>query len=326
MKRVCLIIPDDKSAYDPMVYPPLGILYIAASLIRNGIKDITISDLRSEYDLNKIPEAEFYMFSAVTPQYNDAKNICKQLRNKYPKAFYVIGGPHVSNMNQEWHYTQLALYWDAIVVGEGESAVIDLISRKQIGIYRKNVPIDKITYPARHLLHKSSIVSDKLWEGHGYGNGIEATTMITSRGCPYNCAFCANIPMKVRFTSIRNVMGEIHQVIEKYNVNHFRFLDDHFTMNLKRLEEFTKAVKGLNISYRCSARSDKFDERIAGLLLTSGCKEIGFGIESADQKVLDLIKKDESVDDHMNAIRIARRFGLKTKAFFMAGLQTGNRY
>ena len=103
-------------------------------------------------------------------------------------------------------------------------------------------------------------------------------------------------------------------------VKHFRFLDDHFTMNKERLTNLSIPLSQLGIHYRCSSRSDSFTEVIANTLVTTGCEEVGFGIESADNNVLHIVRKKETVSQHEHAILTAKEAGLKTKAFFMAGL------
>lgn len=315
MADIVLIIPVSKTEISPLVYPPLGMLYIAAALIKDG-HHVNIYDMREvDNNIENIPEAEFYGFTAVTPQIHNVLDCAQHLR-EHTNAFLFIGGPHASCFPLE-----LAPLFDAIVVGEGEKAVCDVVAHKIHGIVElAPTDINDILFPARHLMCKNKIVNSELWEGYGYGTGPKATTVITSRGCPWQCAFCANIPQKIRFRSADNLVEEINLIISEYGCRNFRFIDDNFIMNKKRLRELSNKLHDLNISFRCAGRTDILTDEICELLVLSGCKEIGFGIEAADDDILHTINKNETVKDHETAVLLAKKHGLQTKGFFMAGL------
>jgi radical SAM superfamily enzyme YgiQ (UPF0313 family) len=177
---IILIIPKSNTEISPLVYPPLGLLYIASML-----DEVSIYDMR-ENNIEYIPDAEFYGFTATTPQIDDVIKSAKYLREN-TDSFLFIGGPHASYCPQE-----LQEHFDSVIVGEAEEVIHKILNEKIKGItYSKiNKSIDSIPFPARHLLEKSKIVSSELWEGYGYGNGPKATTIITSRGCPWKCSFC----------------------------------------------------------------------------------------------------------------------------------------
>jgi radical SAM superfamily enzyme YgiQ (UPF0313 family) len=315
MAKIILIIPKTETEISPLVYPPLGLLYIAAILENEG-HDISIYDMRDDNKIENIPTAEFYGFTAVTPQIGAVIASAKYLR-EHTNSFLFIGGAHASYFPHELKKT-----FDAIIVGEGEELVCDIIKNRaeKIGCCAPTQPADLIPFPARHLMKVNKVVSSELWEGYGYGTGPKATTLITSRGCAWRCAFCANIPQKVRFRSVDNIINEIELVINKYDCRNFRFIDDNFITNKNRLKEFSKKAGSLNISFRCAGRTNLLTDKVCELLAQSGCKEIGFGIESADNKILSLLNKNETVENHKKAILMAKKHGLKTKGFFMAGL------
>ena len=313
MKKILIVVPKDSLDLDPMVYPPLGLLYIAAVLEKDG-HEVNVFDMRKDNNIENIPKADFYCFSATTPQIENEIKV-----SKYVKGTTIIGGAHAS-----WEPDSVKKHFDSVVIGEGDNVILDIVNKDVRGIINANktkkYDINEIPFPARHLM--DNVVSKDLWEGYMFRKPDSpiATTLITSRGCPWRCSFCANLPQSVRFRSVENVVEEIKQIIKDYSCSHFRFLDDNFINNKSRFRKIAKQLKDLNISYRCSARSDLLDSEICGLLVSSGCKEIGFGIESGDDNVLKLIHKNERVIEHKRAIKLAKSFGIKTKAFLMAGL------
>lgn len=316
-KRITLIIPRDLHSYEPMVYPPLNLLYIASILQRNRNNKVQIFDMREEgCRMKDIPESDFYGLTSTTSQINDVKEVSNYLRTER-KGFTILGGPHAT-----WLPKDVIQDFTTVVMGEGEGVIEDIINNKIRGMIYSNPikNIDEIPYPARNLLPQSKIISEKLWEGYGYGKGSIATTIISSRGCNFNCRFCANLPIPVRFRSPENFVNEIERIVEDYGCKHFRFLDDNFIQNKKRLEEICNKLGPLNIHFRCSGRSKTLDEETCNLLKNGGCSEIGFGVEVADNDILKLLNKRETVSDHKKAIENAHKYGLKSKVFLMIGL------
>lgn len=314
MEKVVLVIPEDNIGAEPMVYPPLGLLYIAAVL--EPYYEVEIHDMRDSQD--DIPRADIYCFTGVTPQINNSIQLAKFGKKIYG-AFTVVGGAHAT-----WCPEEMAEHFDAVVVGEGEEIILDILNDRRIGIFKgtsKN-DINDIPFPARHLLPKEKIVSEKLWDGYRFSkeDSPMATTIITSRGCKWSCSFCGNIPQPVRYRHPVSIRNEIVRLIKEYDCHYFRFLDDNFIGNIDRLETLSNYLAPLNINFRCSARSDLLNADICKMLVKAGCKEIGFGIESGDDKVLKMIHKGETVADHKKAVNLAKSYGLMTKTFLMAGL------
>jgi len=318
MKKILIVVPKDALDFDPMVYPPLGLLYIAAVLEKNG-HEVSVFDMRkNENTIKNIPSADFYCFSATTPQIENEIKVSKNV-----DGITIIGGAHAS-----WLPESVKNHFDVVVIGEGEDVILDIVNNGVRGIVNSNLvkkndkDVDKIPFPARHLMNDEAIVSKNLWDGYIFRKDDSpiATTIITSRGCPWRCAFCANLPQPVRFRSVENVIKEIKEIIDKYNCRHFRFLDDNFINNKPRFRKMAEQLKNLDIQYRCSTRSDLLDSEICRLLVSSGCKEIGFGVESGDNNVLKLIDKRETIEVHKRAIKLAKSFGLRAKAFLMTGL------
>jgi anaerobic magnesium-protoporphyrin IX monomethyl ester cyclase len=315
-KKVVLVIPQDTIGAEPLIYPPLGILYIAAVLKRDGF-NVILYDMREQYNTEEnIPECDIYGFTAVTAQINQAKSLSQKLRSN--GKYTIIGGPCASYSSEE-----IKDYFDAIMIGEGEDIITEVLNNKTTGIIDSNKyprkDINLIPYPERHLLPDHRIVTHELWEGYNFGTGPKATTLITSRGCPWKCAFCANIPQKIRFRSVENVITEIEEITTQHNCKNFKFIDDNFLTSKKRLGNLMKEFNKLQISFRCNGRSDLITSE-ADFLQLGGCKEIGLGIETTDDNILKLINKKETVDQHRQAIKIIKNHNIKVKAFFLLGL------
>jgi len=124
----------------------------------------------------------------------------------------------------------------------------------------------------------------------------------------------------MRFRSPENVVEEIKQIQRDWSCHCFRFEDDSFTLRPERVIEICRFLEPLKVHWRCHTRSDLFNKDMAQAMRLARCNEVGFGVESADQRVLDKINKKETVEEHIRAIRVAEDNGIKAKAFFMAGL------
>ncbi len=316
MKKVILINPSDDSAFNPLVYPPLGLLYLGAILEKIGY-EVKLHDLREQdKGILNIPNGDFYCITAVTAQIEQAIAISQHIKTNMG-GFTIIGGPHATALPE-----YLDHHFNTVVIGEGEVTLPKILEEKLEGVVN-GCPVEvleELPIPARHLLPESSIVNRELWEGYGFGNGPVGTTLITSRGCPYGCSFCANVPSKIRYRTSPDILYEIEMIQDMYDCNHFRFLDDNFIVDKLRVENIRNYFFNHDVHFRCSARSDLLDDELCEMLKASGCEEIGFGVETADDTVLKLINKGETVSDHIKAIRLAKQYGIKTKIFIMAGL------
>lgn len=311
--KVTLVIPEDIYSFRPTVYPPLGLLYVASELRSSGC-DVSIFDLRDR-DVSELPKSDVIACTATTSQSQRIKELSPLFKER--AEYTMVGGAYAS-----WTPEDIESYFDCVVVGESEGAVSDAVNRRINGIIRNPAmkDIDDIEFPARDLLPRDRIVSSDLWGGYRFDTDIEATTIITSRGCPWKCAFCANIPQKVRYRSPENVVEELNRIVSEYKCNHFRFLDDNFIMNKNRLAILCDLLGPMDIHFRCSGRSDLITDEICEMLKKMGCNEIGLGVESADDRVLKMINKSETSEDHERAIATIKKWGIKSKVFFMSGL------
>ena len=225
MEKVIIVNPDAKMDAKQFAYAPLGILYLAAVLERDGF-ECELWDLREDYNsYDNPPEGDIYCITAVTPQIDDMKEVARNIKKKYgDKAYTIIGGPHAT-----WLPEDCLDHFDCVVQDEAESIITKICTEKPTGLQRgeRIENLDKIPHPARHLLPDHRAASTDLWGGYNYESNVIGATLMSSRGCPFACAFCANLQQKTRFRSAENIVEEIVHMKEKYGVRNFRFLDDN---------------------------------------------------------------------------------------------------
>ncbi|MCL5256397.1 MAG: B12-binding domain-containing radical SAM protein [Chloroflexi bacterium] len=319
--RVALIVPPSPFLIDQKAFPPLGVLYLASALESQGVKVRVIDFGGKEGEIEEyassLETADLYGLTATTPQYPWARRVLAALRKTGHSSPIVIGGAHPSSAPEECQ----ADGFDCVVAGEGERAIVELASLVQRGLpippslrmpYIRQ--IDTIAPPARHLLPI-----------HGYGyriDGGRATTLMTSRGCPFSCAFCSKDVWQrgARLHSVDYVLAELHSIIDQYGFDHFLFLDDLITINKNRLLALCEGIRPLGIKWRCYARADTTTKEMLIAMKDAGCIEVGVGIESGSQKILDVVSKGTTVERNTEFVLHCKEIGLPVNVFIMIGL------
>lgn len=304
-----LINPPQTELYDPSAYPQLGLLYLGAVLEKNGIKCkyIDLSD-KEDYD---VPEADAHLITVVTATYKSALEVTASI-----DGYKVVGGFHPSIYPKDFKDV------DAIVMGEGESIITDIVKNKREGTFKAEPiqELDSIPFPARHLIPVEKLRNLGGIHGDTYKGDGASTTILSSRGCPYRCSFCSKYLAQTRYfrwRSAKNVRDEIREIQEEYDIHHFRFVDDCFTVNKKRIYELCKMIKPLDVYWLCITRTDMVDRNILTAMYDAGCREIQFGIETGSQRLLDLLNKQTTVQINERACLLAKGIGLKVKVLLM---------
>ncbi len=306
MIDLCLVELPDLALESPKMYFGLGNLYLAAVVKKAGYS-VEVIDFRDRID--ELPKARFYGFSATTPHITFAKQLAKKVN-----GITIVGGPHPSLLPED------CTDFDYVIRGEGEE-ILPLILQGRVPKGVVTAPriedLDSVPYPAWDIVEEP--FSKTLYTGERYGEGNISMAVITSRGCPYLCAFCGNVYRSpVTFRSVDNILGELFELMKR-GVDHFRFVDDNFTLH-PDFEKLCKELGRYNIHYRCHTRSNLMTPQKAESLKTSGCEECSLGVESADDDVLKLNKKGETALMHKRAFKTLKNAGMKTKAYWMSGL------
>jgi radical SAM superfamily enzyme YgiQ (UPF0313 family) len=209
--------------------------------------------------------------------------------------------------------------------GSGQSpSSIDGLSFKEMGsiVYNKKRALIKdigsLPYPAKDLL----LYTERL-----PGEIVKSIMgdIITSRGCPHACTFCANYTIwgsrEVRLRAVSDVVDEIFYIKDKYNAKRFIFWDDHFTTDRHRTVDICNLLleRQANIEWVCLARANTIDEELLKLMKKAGCREIQIGIESGSDRILKNVNKGVTTEEIRKAARMIRKSGLRWLAFLMVG-------
>jgi len=305
LTEITLINPDSPFLTDPKVMPPLGLLYIASSLERSGVK-VNFVDLAGDSS-QKIPKTEYYGVTATTPQFHDAVEVLRKIRSVNPESKVCIGGPHATLKPNEC----LEAGFDAVVVGEGELAIRDFLKGGRGILAYRIEDIDSIPFPDRSLVKDYDYRID----------GERATTIMTSRGsCPYRCAFCCHSwKTKLRFRSPENVRDELKE-IKKLGYGAVMLYDDEFFLDPKRDYRICYYLWTLRFKWRCFTRANLVNENMATVASESGCKEVLIGVESGSDAILENINKGTTVKENEEAIKILHGAGIRVKAAMIAML------
>ena len=312
-----LVNPPQTNALDDKIDPPLGLMYLAAVLEKESfpVEIVDLAFVSRHKWKDAIGKPDIVGITVMTASFHEAKEILRLTKHNSPETVVVAGGSHPSCLPDE----TLREGFDAVIVGEGEYTFLNLVKNIYAGngfdklTISSQIDVNAVPFPARHLVNLKAYTRKVA--------GQPATSIITSRGCPYQCAFCDKSAhgAGIRFRAVQSVVEEIKQVIEKYGIRNFKFDDDSFTINRKRLYALLNGLKKLDIRFRChgNARSDTYEDFVK--LYEAGCRQIIFGIESGSQHVLDLINKQVTVEQNRQAIINAKKAGLVVRANLMVG-------
>jgi len=297
--KSCIIIPPSPFLDNDKVFPQLGPYYIKRFVEENSdhVVDIVTPPIQGK----NFDAYEIVGFSTTTPQFVETLKILNSFSHSVKT---VIGGPHCLNYEVEGLF-------DYVIKADGCRPFLDILNGKQP--HEANDDTDQLPY-------RDSTLFDYKY----YLEGLQVTVVLTSRGCPHSCYFCEHAGFPVRLKSVGAVRKEL-QECKALGFRAIMFFDDLFCINLKRVRELCNTIKPLDLKFRCFAHSNNFTDEMAIILSDSGCVEIGYGAEHADQLTLDIINKKTTVEQNYNIVKIAHRYGIRVKAFLMIGLPGENR-
>ena len=259
--------------------------------------------------------------------------ICKKIDRN---IVVIAGGFHATTKPEDLLRSDSI---DIVVRGEGEETFLEIVENIKEGSYDfKNIkgislknadrninhtpdrglinPLDSIPFPRRELiLDYEKYTPEQLgW-------------VMTSRGCPYDCAYCNSKAIwerKVRFISLESVLDEINYLKRTFRVGHINFMDDSFTVSRKRVFDLCSMLieNRTGITWSCLTRADLIDNEIAVKMKEAGCIKVDIGIESGSKRIQRLINKGINLDDVKRSSDILKRHGIFWTGFFMIGFPT----
>lgn len=322
-KEVAIIIPNTPFLINEKVFPNIGALRVATQLKEEGhsVEVLDFSGKTSDYILPYANDFEYFGFSSTTPQFPYTMNIYNKLKQKNPNAKTILGGPHASALyklkmkgKKDININDLEVF-DTIFAGEGEDTEYIFTPGWQKGKLIKN--IDDTLIPDRDLIDIASY--------HYNLFGKDTTTIMTQRGCPYQCAFCSgrDIEMynRTRMHSVDRVMKEMDELNKKYGHTSFMWYDDELNLNMNRLEQLCSELSKRNYQHRGFIRSNnivKYPESV-NWLKDAGFVKLCAGVESGSDRMLKNINKMTTSEMNSQARKIIGDVGIHYEAFMLVG-------
>lgn len=321
-------------------YPSLTLATLAANLINKH--EIKILDLEMEGNIHKALlqatdafKPDIIASSANTPNYFMIKELITVIKKKSPNITTIVGGVHITALPEE---SSKEGCFDILVLGEGDEAIPEILSNsaKDVPgvIYKNNISgkavftqkrkliddLNALPYPAWHLFKLKNYKNSRLSSRRNPVGLIE-----TSRGCAFQCNFCNKLTFGSghRVKEPKRVVDEMEYML-KCGFREIHVADDSFTQNINRAKEICAEILGRGLKFPWSLfngiRVDMVDPEFFKMAKKAGCWQIGFGVETGDQGVLDKINKKITLPQIERAVRLAKKSGISTFGFFILAL------
>lgn len=320
------------------VYPPTDLMYMAAVAEKEGcicrITDYTIGGVGAADFINDLRSfrPDYLVLSITTPTLNLDLDFCSVVKGILPEVRIIAKGAHFLKFSYKVleNYPEL----DMVIRGETEATLQEILSGKELKdiqgltwrgpsgiVCNPDRPfiedLDSLPFPARHLIDNSRYVKPD-------NNKIMGIIRV-SRGCQFHCFFCLATPVsgaKVRMRSPENILKEIRMCIDEYNMRDFIFYSDVFNMDRYWVMELCKAIigSGLKFEWSANARVSNVDLEMAEYMRKAGCSLVSIGVESGNQEILNKMGKGIRLDQGREAVRIFKKAGIATLAYYLIGL------
>ena len=345
-KRILLIYPPSpvmnredrcqQPTKDLIVIPPLpptDLMYLAAIAEREGleakIKDYSQSG-NLEQDLREF-KPDYLVVNIATPSLEHDLDAIRKAKEINPEIITIAKGAAFLTLGEKILAEHEFL--DFGILGEAEETLKEIPEEQEtriLGIYYKengNVKftgnrafiedLDSLPFPARHLVDNSIYRRPD-------NNKVQATIKV-ERGCPFHCFFCLATPVsgaKVRRRSVENIVAEIRECVEKYNIRNFLFWSDIFNLDKKWTMDLCQAIidSGLKITWSANTRADTADLEMAKMMYKSGCRLVSIGVESGSQEMLEKMGKKITLNDVRRTVKVFKQAKIRIYNYFVIGL------
>lgn len=337
--KILLVNPPCRTA----LVLPLGLGYIASVLRNDGhtvsIMDLNMKNLPMDSVEKEIADSYWDVvgIGGLSTAYKFVKTFSAAAKKVSPRT-KVIAGNMVSTASPHLLLDHADI--DICVIDEGEDTVIELMRRlndfpeledvngiafkkddKFIKTHprKRIVDLDKIPYPAWDLFSMEDYIATTIHREYGR----RSINVSAVRGCPFQCVYCSRpFGPIVHRRSTKSVIAELKELKRNYNIEFVCFSDDLFTLDKRWVMEFCDAMIGerIGIGWSSSARVNLVDWEFLKKLKKAGCEILGYGFESGSQKILDNMRKNVTVKQAEDAIRLTRKAGIIVEGSFMIGM------
>jgi len=324
-------------------YVPIGIPVatgiLAAFLIKHNHK-VKIHDEEFEkitsQNIDKIlsglKDPKIVGISVLTAQAARSYAITRMIKERWPNAKIVMGGIHPTALPDE----PLQKGADFVVRGEGERTIVGLVKAIREGGSFSTIQNLSYREPNGQIRHnpEGGLIADldeipmfpyELFTNPRYDMGF----ITSARGCPYKCSYCSQRLMTgltFRHRSPEKIVEELDVLINRYGRRHIVFYDDNFSFKKKRVIDVCQAIVSAGLHKKAGffiqTRADNLYEEIMPYLKEANFTGVGFGMETAVERLAQVISKNETVETHKKAILLARKWGLDVSVFMIFGLPT----
>ena len=342
--RIILADPPQKEMHYDLSYPNVGLLYLISYLEKKSSTPLEILYLEGHCDLeehiNRVSQfnPDVYGLSFALWTQELALQTINAVKDKLPDKHVICGGPQPTGA---YEYVLLNSHADICVLGEGEETLLHLITAINGGpfdldnipglAYRTSEGQVKVTQKRPYIKDLSSI-PQPAWEKVDFSNykgmhinqASPQTHIVVSRGCPYDCNFCANPVWKynkpwVRMRTPEDIANEIKLLYDR-GVREIYMTSDEFNVNEKWVIDTCKAIEDLQLNdifFQCNIRADVFSEEIAAAFKRINLWLIHLGIESGNQRTLNGIGKHIAIEQVVKTGEICREYGISVFGFIM---------
>ena len=314
--NITLIHPTSPFLLNQAVFPPLGILYLASYLKQHGhgVKCVDLG-LNPEFkaEIGVLAESEIVGVSFTSAQRFEAFTIAKTL--SAAGKVVIAGGAHATHAPQDC----LDAGFNVAIKGEGEIPLLYFMNNPHVrGILEGEdfTNINSQLFPDRDLLpirdYKYTL------------DGELCTVLMSSRGCPFHCSFCARVTKHYRCQHAFRTVSEMLHLREHYGYKALMFFDDVFTLDKERLQDIARLLdtSGENGKFkiRCFSRTNLLSPETVWLLQKIGVVEVGLGVESGSNTILSQNLKGTTTSLNTRAVKLLQLHGIRAKAFLIVGL------
>lgn len=340
--RILLINPPElneikatKSAHARNNLVTLGLLYLASHLKANhDVKVLDMSLLKQT--TNELPgiidgfKPNIIGITSVITLWGAVLDLIHAAKRHAPDVVTVVGGPNVSKYPAQ---TLSHKDVDYIIVGSGQKPMLELCNRLEkhekdfkiencyaqgreysslATVHSKEYHIDNFPFPDR-----LATPYDRYYASISPEN--PTTSMITSMGCPYKCAYCSSrVEQAFELRKETRVVDEMAG-IEQIGIKSILFQDDLFTLKLNRVKNICEDIihRGIKLNWSVKSRIDSIRPEMLDIMQQAGCSNIHFGIESGNDSTLRRMKKGYDVKKILETIKMVKESGLQCTGNFM---------